>query len=153
MVSRLATNRLFGIWWNCLFHRTHKIWTVCRKGTYWQTQDYRPTKYLCYSMDVEKSNAYIDRYHSMNFFAGIWLRKNTQKQQICCTMGQSTSCHTIRWAWLDSLKHWGRDKMAAISQTTFSSAFSWMKIYEFWFKFHWNFFLRVQLTIFQHCFR
>ena len=30
------------------------------------------------------------------------------------------------------LTHWGRDKMATISQTTFSSAFSWMKIYEFW---------------------
>ena len=24
--------------------------------------------------------------------------------------------------------HWGRDKIAAISQTTFSSAFSWMKM-------------------------
>ena len=30
-----------------------------------------------------------------------------------------------------SLTHWGRDKMAAISQTTLSIAFSWMKILEF----------------------
>ena len=30
-----------------------------------------------------------------------------------------------------SLTHWGRDKMDAISQTTFSSAFSWMKMFEF----------------------
>ena len=29
------------------------------------------------------------------------------------------------------LTHWGRDKMDAISQTTFSYAFSWMKIFEF----------------------
>ena len=29
------------------------------------------------------------------------------------------------------LTHWGRDKMDAISQTTFSSTFSWMKIFEF----------------------
>ena len=28
------------------------------------------------------------------------------------------------------LTHWGRDKMAAIFQTTFSNAFSWMKIYK-----------------------
>ena len=28
-----------------------------------------------------------------------------------------------------SLPHWGRDKMAAIFQMTFSNAFSWMKIY------------------------
>ena len=48
---------------------------------------------------------------------------------------------------------WGRDKMAAISQTTFSNGFSWMKIYEFQLKFHWSLFLRVQLTIFQHWFR
>ena len=43
--------------------------------------------------------------------------------------------------------------MDTISQTTFSSAFSWMKIFEFRLKFHWSLFLRVQLTIFQHWFR
>ena len=51
------------------------------------------------------------------------------------------------------LTHWGRDKMAAIYQTTFWNAFSWMKIYKFWLRFHWSLFLRVQSTIFQHCFR
>ena len=30
------------------------------------------------------------------------------------------------------LAHWGRDKMAAISKTTFANAFSWMKMDEFW---------------------
>ena len=44
-------------------------------------------------------------------------------------------------------------KIAAISQTTFSNAFSWMKMYEFRLRFHWSLFLRFQLTIFQHCFR
>ena len=48
------------------------------------------------------------------------------------------------------LTHWGRDKMAATFQTTFSNAFSWMKMYEFQLRFHWSLFLRVQLTIFQH---
>ena len=51
------------------------------------------------------------------------------------------------------LTHWGPDKMAAISQTTFSNAFSWMKMYEFWLRFHLSLFLRVQLTIFQHWFK
>ena len=51
------------------------------------------------------------------------------------------------------LTHWGRDKMDAISQTTFSNAFSWMKIYEFRLSCHWSLFVRVQLTIFQHWFR
>ena len=52
-----------------------------------------------------------------------------------------------------SLTHWGWEKMAAISQTTFSSAFSWMKMFEFRLKFHWSLFLRAQLSISQHWFR
>ena len=38
-------------------------------------------------------------------------------------------------------------------QTTISSAFSWMKMTELRFKFHWNLFQWVQLTISQHWFR
>ena len=36
-----------------------------------------------------------------------------------------------------ALTHWGRDNMDAIAQTTFSSAFSWMKRFEFRLKFCW----------------
>ena len=43
-------------------------------------------------------------------------------------------------------------QMDAISQTTSSSAFSWMKMFEFRLKFQWSD-LRVQLTLFQHWFR
>ena len=35
-------------------------------------------------------------------------------------------------------------QMDAIWQTTFSSAFSWMKMFEFLLKFHWSLFLRVE---------
>ena len=34
-------------------------------------------------------------------------------------------------------------KMAAISQTMFSNAFSWMKIFEFCSRFHWRLFLNI----------
>ena len=34
------------------------------------------------------------------------------------------------------------DKMAAISQKVFSDAFSWMKNFVFWLKFHWSLFIR-----------
>ena len=51
------------------------------------------------------------------------------------------------------LTHWGPDKMDAISQTTFSNAFSWMKMHEFRLIFHWSLFPRLELTIFQHWFR
>ena len=40
--------------------------------------------------------------------------------------------------------------MAAISQTVFSVAFSWMKHFVFWLKFQWSLFLRVQLAVTQH---
>ena len=52
-----------------------------------------------------------------------------------------------------TLTHWGRDKMAAISQTTFSNAFPWMKICQFRLRFHWTLFLGFESTIFQHWFR
>ena len=51
------------------------------------------------------------------------------------------------------LTHWGCDIMAIIFQMTFWKAFSWMQMYEFRLKFHWKWFLRFQLRIFQHWFR
>ena len=42
--------------------------------------------------------------------------------------------------------------MDTIWQTTFSSAFSWIKMFEFLLKCHWSLFLRVELTIFQNWF-
>ena len=46
--------------------------------------------------------------------------------------------------WMDPCKltHWGRDQIDALSQTTFSNAFSWMKMNEFRLGFHWSLFLR-----------
>ena len=60
---------------------------------------------------------------------------------------QCRPCHTraINTLW--------PGQMAAISQMTFSNAFSWMKIYEFRLRFYRNLFLRFQLTTFQHWFR
>ena len=50
------------------------------------------------------------------------------------------------------LTHWGRDKMVAIFETTFSNAFSWMKMHAFRLRLR-SLFRRVQLVIFQHWFR
>ena len=44
------------------------------------------------------------------------------------------------------ITRWVRDNMDAISQTTFSTAFSWMKMFEFRFKFHWVFTNELILT-------
>ena len=89
----------------------------------------------------------------------VWIvsaiRREITWSTIYCSIG-------VIWYWpilpipfriTSPLTHWGWDKIDATFQTTFSNAFSWMKIYEFWLSFHWSLSIRVQLTIFQHWFR
>ena len=73
----------------------------------------------------------------------------------CATAADAAQTNMTKWHIYigNCLTHWGRDKMDAIFQTTFSNGFSWMKMYEFRLTFHWSLFLGVQLTIFQHLFR
>ena len=61
----------------------------------------------------------------------------------------SNSC----FCYWHALTDWGRDKIAAISQTTLSNVFSSTKMLKFRWIFHLSLFLRVQLTIFRHWFR
>ena len=49
--------------------------------------------------------------------------------------------------------HWDPDRMAAISHTTFSNPFLWMKNLEDLYKFHSYLFAGIQSTISQHWFR
>ena len=42
----------------------------------------------------------------------------------------------LEYSGKSNLTHWGRDKMAAVFQTTFWNGFSWMKMHEFRLKFH-----------------
>ena len=49
--------------------------------------------------------------------------------------------HTLHHHHYRPLTHPPLDKMAAISQRIFSDAFSWMKSFAFWLKFHWSLFL------------
>ena len=80
-------------------------------------------------------------------------------QTASCSMLNSCSCILsgmtnkkciiwyLDWTYVEkhviitTFTHRGRDIMAAIFQTPFSNAFSGMKIYEFWLKFHGSFFL------------
>ena len=55
--------------------------------------------------------------------------------------------------WKTGLTYLPQDKMASISQKTFSNVFSWMRMYEFRWRFPWKLFLRFELTIFHHWFR
>ena len=86
-------------------------------------------------------------------YHGSWWPGSLRRQGISCYGILTMYSLNIPVSAPEGLTHWGRDKMDAISQTTFSNQFSWMKMYEYRFKFHWSLFLRVQLTIFQHWFR
>ena len=83
-------------------------------------------------------------YEAMTLF--LWNISQANKiEDIVC---KSTTLESI-----NTSIHWGRNKMAAISQTTFRNAFSWIKRCEIWFKFHFNLFPMVQVTIRLHLFR
>ena len=72
-----------------------------------------------------------------------------------CRNNQEIPAFFLGWHfWCNSLlTHWCSEKMVDIYQTTFSNAFSWIKIFAFLIQFDWSLFLRIQLTIIQHRFR
>ena len=47
------------------------------------------------------------------------------------------------WSRMQKINSFPPGNVVAISQTTFSSVFSWMKSFVFWLNFHWSLFIRV----------
>ena len=87
------------------------------------------------------------------FRCAIEMPLNSFIIQTCIAFISDVNCGAIPGVYTQEfgmcpLTQWGGDKMAAISQTIFSNALSWIKMFEFRLKFHWSLFLRVQLTIF-----
>ena len=85
--------------------------------------------------------------------------KNWRQAQTC-TMPSGLSvkkCHynnktvSILHLLISTISPW--TKWPPFWQTTYSNAFSWMKMIELQFEFHWNLFPGVQLTISQYWFR
>ena len=78
------------------------------------------------------------RQRNVHSFWQFWARKYLLKlhyrvENTLMVHGENTfMVHGNRQQ--STLTHWGRDKVNAIWQTTFSSAFSWMNMFEFWFK-------------------
>ena len=102
----------------------------------WSPDQVSTTKgYAIYSLSWQKvSYLQWQKCKQNNIFQCIWLNLG----EMC--MHKGICLH---------LAHLFLDKMAPISQTLFSYAFSWMESLVFWLKFHWCLFLRVQLTITQ----
>ena len=108
---------------------------------------------LCLNKRLSKVNN-LDAGELVRHIRSLW-RHVVGKWGSSCTAGltlkRTTAKHNIIWDQI--LTHWGRNKMDAISQTTLSNAFSWMKMLEFRLRFQLSLFLRVQSTIIHHWFR
>ena len=108
---------------------------------------------------------YQESYYSVallsNGFCGIWsqgqLHDKGERREILTWHTISTDTKYWMIDWLTHghsvLTHLPLGKIAAISQTINSYAFSWMKSYVFWLTFHLSLFLRVKVTITHHWFR
>ena len=99
------------------------------------------------SFEIHWVKQYLVNFIALVGIANTTVYKTSQFPQVS---GAWQTVLTFNTA--SKLTHWGRDKMAAISQTTFSNAFSWMKMFELSLIFHWRLLTRVQLTIYQHWF-
>ena len=123
-----------------LCYHTEAIWNVAFcKVSYWK-----------YRQDYEEN--FIRIYpHGPNLqYTATSLRDNlaqSRRQAIILTRNyipvfkwssEFSWCPATLLGSYNYLTHWGRDKMDAISQTTFSNAFSWMKMHEFRLRFHWS---------------
>ena len=90
---------------------------------------------------IHSRKVYLDRGSGMTL---------SRQQVITLTIGDPAQwCTYTSSDFKGLLTHWGQDTMAAIFQMTFSNALSWMKMYKFRVRFHWNLFPRVGLTIFR----
>ena len=112
----------------------------------WQSNDC-PSASKATLMNMDKYFMWIhyERLHNHN--------KAKHNKTVCiflgiyCTWGGGV----IRKSTREST-HWGRDKMAVISQTIFWNVLYWMKTFVFQTFFHWNLFFRLKLTICHHWF-
>ena len=114
---------------------------------------------------VQLSIAWLWRYRSMRskwlchtcWFSGPFNKDDIVREPYCVNVPHGDGVYLDVMVEVSSPRtaltniHMG--KMAAISQTTLSDAFSWMQTYEFRLRLHWILFRGVELTIFQHWFR
>ena len=125
--------------------------------------------YASYAKDSRRSITSFKRTTSSKLFKSPIIYESVDVKirfPICNAFtpsSQKTKHVTKNWCYLiwigrsrnehGDLTHRGRDEIDNISQTTSSSAFSWIKMFELWLKFQWSLFPRVQLATFQHWFR
>ena len=94
---------------------------------------------ICYWTNswANNGNASDSRCHHAHHDVTVMMWVISKK---CLCMYHVWSSYCSRETWVNTMKP---RQMDAISQMTFSNAFPWMKMFEFWLKFHWSLFLKV----------
>ena len=146
--------------WKCDFSWANNNWTSRLE---WNTYAYKcQHSRLIFSSHMSMSNFHCVYWLSINFdiinlfneinilyFASYLHNEMPQTVDILTYAKQGMTHLTL--SILSLLTHLPLDKMAAILADDILKC-SLMKIIKFWFKFHWNLFPAVQLTINQHWF-
>ena len=92
----------------------------------------RPWGYMIHKTGLTCAKSGVFVLFVLCFVEGCMWERSKSRVECCFCLNLSSD-----------LTHWGRVKMAAKFLTTFSNAFSWMKIYRFWLKFHCSSFPRL----------
>ena len=146
------------IWISKIGYHCFRSWLV----TFLVSSQYKNQCWLCVNLNKWeqislKFESKYSNFHEENIHETECLNAVCKKAVILFRPHMLTNCmwSDSKWVHLFSRStssHWGQDKMAAILQTIISNA-SWVKMYEFWLKFHWSLFWKVQSTTFQHWFK
>ena len=98
--------------------------------------------------EISPNRLVLSKY--INAVIQIWLSSQKQLEYI----GSKISyLEDALHSWIQALTYLYLNKIDAILQMVVSNAFSWLKGFVFWSKFHWNLFPRVQLVIGMRWFR
>ena len=118
----------------------------------WSSADRRCSNYIWVSTILLPTKVRLIlevlRYQWYIHKIAVWLFTDMRNSNFTCYREMWHTTNNYMCSPPQLLTHWGWDKMAVIFQTTFSNAFSRMKIYGFRLRFHWSLFARVQITIF-----
>ena len=119
--------------WRCISHRVHRWWTCWHLKYYsdvpWASQCFKPLFSSLFMLTTKNKTP------KLRMTGVLWGESTDDRWIPSIPLGTDTESVSMSRRRYDILTHRGRDKMAAISQTTFSNAFSWMKNYEFRLRF------------------
>ena len=119
------------------------------------TRPFRAIKSLRFALLHNATSITLIIYWNVLFVRPPYIRDLTVYREFKATLTTCLGCHNLsrQQRGLLAFNSLRPRQIHAISQTTFSNAFSWMKMNEFRLGYHWSSFLSFESTIFHNWFR